>query len=652
MYKALYKYKATYPSALSFSVSEVFVEVAGATTDHNWYYVVNSVGKSGFIPRNYTESLHLSSSEQLSHVTEVLRHLADNSSINSKDKKETKSKLEKVKASISEKMDQTPDSPVSFKKSPKSTGSRESLNSVRSSKKRAAPQPPNRSEHRSSDHRSGSECSEQSAPSPRASPRPPSSGCGGDDKMRQEVILEDRASSHQTEDKHLHSSLQIPGNSDISKFSHQTSISSVSTDSAVADLVTVTYSHPQESCRAKALELVEMMRVTTDMSHSSSTLLLQRILQDLVASRKDLNVLVPSLLNELKVADLFSDDTEIISTSDYASLCDILDQLTKAKDDEQQRNWMLYEDDEIITDNLRGLETLFRNASQEISKKVISRYKYTYVQNLIEYYQMETRWNIRKYLIEVFTMMASIDKTVISVMLNSVLPLELVQDMFEKNEDSERLKHSAILLTVIFSQGESFPIHYTEQLGARFVSFILTGLEDPRTSDFEAGLPDIYMGLLSSYNLQFQESSTNILLKTLAEVTAAKMFTEKLLLLLNRDDDPAQILGGPREGLNSIQKLVLDVFSNDDCISHFYTNDLMVLIDIIARQLCDLGPGVERYTYLEMAHLVLARSGYEEHLHRLGDLQVCLHRIQKEEGQSVDKIKVEEICKSFTCFKI
>ena len=28
---------------------------------------------------------------------------------------------------------------------------------------------------------------------------------------------------------------------------------------------------------------------------------------------------------------------------------------------------------------------------------------------------------------------------------------------------------------------------------------------------------------------------------------------------------------------------MLDVFSNDDCISHFYTNDLMVLIDIIAR---------------------------------------------------------------------
>jgi hypothetical protein len=34
---------------------------------------------------------------------------------------------------------------------------------------------------------------------------------------------------------------------------------------------------------------------------------------------------------------------------------------------------------------------------------------------------------------------------------------------------------------------------------------------------------------------------------------------------------------------NSIHKLILDVFSSQDCILHFYTNDLMVLIDIIAR---------------------------------------------------------------------
>merc|ERR550539_790317 len=101
--------------------------------------------------------------------------------------------------------------------------------------------------------------------------------------------------------------------------------------------------------------------------------------------------------------------------------------------------------------------------------------------------------------------------------------------------------------------------------------------------------------------------------------------------------------------MRTIRSLILDVFSSEHCISHFYTNDLMVLIDIIARQLSDLGPGIERYTYLQMAHLVLVRSGYDEHLHRLTDLKMSLHRIQREEGDTIDKTKVSEICKAFTC---
>ena len=53
-----------------------------------------------------------------------------------------------------------------------------------------------------------------------------------------------------------------------------------------------------------------------------------------------------------------------------------------------------------------------------------------------------------------------------------------------------------------------------------------------------------------------------------------------------------------------------------------------------------------------MAHLVLVRSGYEEHQHRLGDLRTCLLRIQREESDSVDRKKATEICQSFSCFRM
>ena len=53
-----------------------------------------------------------------------------------------------------------------------------------------------------------------------------------------------------------------------------------------------------------------------------------------------------------------------------------------------------------------------------------------------------------------------------------------------------------------------------------------------------------------------------------------------------------------------------------------------------------------------MAHLVLVRSDYEDHLHKLSDLRACLERIQREEADTVDRKKATEICESFSCFQI
>ena len=275
---------------------------------------------------------------------------------------------------------------------------------------------------------------------------------------------------------------------------------------------------------------------------------------------------------------------------------DLFEQLTRCKDDEQQRNWMLYEDETTITHQLSSVCRTLQNASQDISVHVLSRYKYFYVQSLVEYFQMETRWSIRKLLIETFTVMCSLDtKNIIPLMLESVLPLELVQDMLDNSHQGDRLKHCSVILTVLFSLGETVPVHYKEkQLGGSLVTFLLEKVENCSELDTEEDMADVFMGLLASYNLQFQQTEENIVLHCLANSNNAKVFTEKLLLLLNRNFDPAEILGPRDTGVNSVHKLVLDVFSNEDCIAHFYTNDLMVLIDIIARQLADLGPGMER----------------------------------------------------------
>ncbi len=68
---------------------------------------------------------------------------------------------------------------------------------------------------------------------------------------------------------------------------------------------------------------------------------------------------------------------------------------------------------------------------------MLARFKYYYVHNLIEYYQMETRWSLRRLLIENFMLMCSLEPVVISLMLSSVLPLELAQDLFQVRWNSD-----------------------------------------------------------------------------------------------------------------------------------------------------------------------------------------------------------------------
>ena len=568
LHKALYNFKASYNSALSFKEGALFVELSDSELkqDRNWYFVASTDGSAGYVPRNYVTQTSLSTAETVAHINEVLSNLNNNITVSVADKNEVGEKLEELKKTLS---DAIVYSSISNSKL-KSQGSKDSLTNIKSSKKRAAPLPP---KEKSS---SGSE----SSSSPRPSPRPSTSSF--------EIIPEASITPTTT------SSISFSSPKPRAPLLEVSSKFSPRKMEAEDDVVTVVYKQPPEDCHAKALELMELVRRSTGISHQETQSLLQSLLQSIGATGKDLNVLVPSLQNEFR-NQLFECEKDIQSSHDYTDLVSMFDELTKAKEDDQQRNWMLHEDEEIILCQLSMICSTLQNASRDVCLHVLRRHKYFYVQSLVEYFQMETRWSIRKLLIETYTLMCTLDQDIVSLMLVSVLPLELAQDMFDNSEDSERLKHCSILLTIIFSQGESVPVHYKEkQLGVSLVTFLLNKIEQSSEKDLEEDLADTFMGLICSYNLQFEQSSENLVLQSLGNADNAKIFTEKLLLLLNREDDPAAIIGA-RRGSNSIHKLVLDVFSTDDCISHFYTNDLMVLIDIIARQLSDLGPGIERY---------------------------------------------------------
>lgn len=100
------------------------------------------------------------------------------------------------------------------------------------------------------------------------------------------------------------------------------------------------------------------------------------------------------------------------------------------------------------------------NADASISKHVISSDHYAGVLALIQYYQMEVRWSIRQPLLQALGVLCNLDRSVISIFLSSVLPMELARDMKSNPRNIPKLNYSALLLTMIFSMGEPMPINH------------------------------------------------------------------------------------------------------------------------------------------------------------------------------------------------
>lgn len=77
----------------------------------------------------------------------------------------------------------------------------------------------------------------------------------------------------------------------------------------------------------------------------------------------------------------------------------------------------------------------------------------------------------------------------------------------------------------------------------------MNNIEYPPDTDVDEQIPDLFLSLICAFNLQFDSPADNIVLTALEERDVAKTFTEKILLLLNREGE-----------IESIQCLNLTLF--------------------------------------------------------------------------------------------
>ncbi len=76
---------------------------------------------------------------------------------------------------------------------------------------------------------------------------------------------------------------------------------------------------------------------------------------------------------------------------------------------------------------------------------------------------------------------------------------------------------------------------FLEHLKADFVIFLLNFIENSPDTDDAVMLPDLLINLILALNLQFDTVDENVVLEAMQQLKVCKIFTEKILLLINRE---------------------------------------------------------------------------------------------------------------------
>ncbi|KAM6301091.1 NCK-interacting protein with SH3 domain [Aegotheles albertisi] len=400
-------------------------------------------------------------------------------------------------------------------------------------------------------------------------------------------------------------------------------------------------------------ELIELVRRNTHLSYELSRVAIGVVIGHIQTSvPATSSIMEQILISVVESKNLSAGLPSGQICHDEQRLEVIFADLARHKDDAQQRSWALYEDENVICCYLEELLRILTDADPEVCKKMCKKNEFESVLSLVAYYQMEHRVPLRLLLLKCFGAMCSLDAAVISTLVNSVLPMELARDMQTHTQDHQKMCYSALVLAMMFSMGEPLPYHHYEHLNSQFVQFLLDVIEDGLPSDTTDQLPDLFVNVLLAFNLHIPVPEHSVIMTTISKHSNVKTFTEKLLLLLNRGDDPVCIFKHQPQPPHSVLKFLQDIFASKDTASIFYHTDMMVLIDILVRQIADLSPGDKlRMEYLSLMHAIIRSTPYLQHQHRLSDLQGILQRILGEEEESqqcqMDKLIILEIYKEF-----
>ncbi|XP_069141891.1 NCK-interacting protein with SH3 domain-like [Argopecten irradians] len=679
MFKALYDYNSSNSKYLSFKAGDQFTILNSSHVD--WFLAQNGFGEVGYIPRNYIKHEDVAFSEVLESIDRAIQAIHYQTSAdkctNSAHLRQNLQKLTQHRQAVVEEYNNRSSS--STNQNTKHGNS----DSVQNKSSRTSSQKSFQSNGDGSDPSSPNSSTDQRSSVRRKAPSPPRLSVTGNTptgaqpgeikatESQPEEVTTTGAQSGETSDVSSHipeglseatlspGSVAEQGSSDNVGYS-EAGVASVQ-DNLTVDTSPISpniqllspgksqRSFPNSPSRQfdspsvinvsnvpipshLGAGLAEEVRRHTGLSYDKSCLAAEVVLTHVGSMIPQVAILMEKILCTFTENSDMSDED---SGHDSIRLQHLFTELVACKDDSQQRSWALHQDQQIIQGYLDELLSILENAKASVCKRAIAKDSYEVLHNLVQYFQMETRVSLRLSLLQVFGALCTLEDVIVSHLLYSVLPLELVSDIRNNYTDVRRLNYVALVLTMVVCTGESFPVSLEDHVNAEFIDFLFNLLEEPPTPEHDDQTADSLVNLILALNLHYHDLSLNTIMSVIQSKASLQTFTEKLLVLFNRRDDPVKMFDHQVTSVHSVIKLLTDVFSSTATANLLYTNDAKVLVDILIRQLTDLQPGDQvRSSMLTLVELVVTNSDYSDHKHRQDELLQCLNHIEVEEADT------------------
>lgn len=397
-----------------------------------------------------------------------------------------------------------------------------------------------------------------------------------------------------------------------------------------------------------AVDLVERMRLTTELSHNMCVLSIVTVIKYLSEKIPTMDVPFNSILLKLASVDQNISPEMMKNSSDLGRLQTAFDKLWQFRNDQQQRGWPINDDSELES-SLSELIKLLVDVNPSISRKVIFSNDCENVNTIVAFFNMETRKSLKMQLYAVLMEIIKLDENNIDDnLLSTVLPASLAAEMMNHQDDVERWSKASIIFTWMFGSGKSPPVNIYENIDDKFIANLLDviELEENGESKVKQNIPaEISIPPILAFNLHFHQTDGNIVLRVLKTRKSANRLVQNIVSYLNWEEDPTLLVNyfGDKIKLNNknrpnaVHKLLIEAFQDDQLENLFYYNDIKVMLDILITHLTNMQSDHNRTSYIQLLQNVVQNSTFKEEPYKIDELRLCLDSITNCEYLSLDE---------------